>query len=167
MACSSTAVTPGTAQACLSTQPLVRTPTLSSGYTASLTAQAIRCDQARILAQLQGKNFCPPPQTNNRVALYASILEQDAARGCPVSGPTQAFDYPRVGVPESVRIQRVQQTAFNCSVSQVNPETRFIQYKRYDPPAPCPGPTAEQLNSTAPKPTFFSCQPSRIFDSPI
>jgi len=155
MACSPTNGNPGT-------------PNISSGYTSQLVQQAYNCDRQRILGKLQqGSGNCCPPKPSNKSALYASILEQEAATRCQANPVEQAYKFPKVGVPESVRIQRVQSAAIQCSYNQFNPETRFAMYKRYEPPPPCPGPTAEQLNSTAPKPTFFSCQPSRIFDSPI
>ena len=152
--------------ACSPTNGIPGTPNISSGYTSQLVQQAYRCDQARVLAQLQSGPCCPPPSTN-KSAVYASVLEQEAATRCQANQVEQAKTFPKVGVPESVRIQRVQSAAIECSYNQFNPETRFAMYKRYDPPAPCPAPTAAQLNSTAPKPTFFGCQPSRIFDSPI
>lgn len=152
--------------ACPPTQGIPGTPNISSGYTSQLIQQALRCDQSRILAQLQSAPCCKPT-TTNKSAVYASVLEQEAATRCQANQVEQVEQFPKVGVPESVRIQRVQSAALQCSYNQFNPETRFAMYKRYDPPPPCPGPTAEQLNSTAPKPTFFGCQPSRIFDSPI
>lgn len=152
--------------ACSPTNGIPGTPNISSGYTSQLVQQAYRCDQARVLAQLQSQTCCPPPSTN-KSAVYASVLEQEAATRCQANQVRQVDSFPKVGVPESVRIQRVQSASLQCSYDQFNPETRFAMYKRYQPPAPCPGPTAAQLNSTAPKPTFFGCQPSRFFDSPI
>lgn len=154
--------------ACSPTNGIPGTPNISSGYTSQLVQQAFRCDQARVLAKLRtgGGNCCPPPSTN-KSAVYASVLEQEAATRCQANQVKQVDTFPKVGVPESVRIQRVQSASLQCTFNQFDPTTRFAMYKRYQPPPPCPGPTAAQLNSTAPKPTFFGCQPSRIFDSPI
>lgn len=145
--CSSTAITPGT-------------PTNSSGYTERLAQQAVDCDRARILARLQGGvSGCLPEPTGGRGAVYASILELDAARGCPVPQTVETFKYPRVGVPESVRIQRVIQDVTLCATNPLNPTTRFSEYARVFP-APCP---VTPMNTT-PKPTFRpGCTPSRFF----
>ena len=156
--------------ACPPTSGIPGTPNISSGYTSQLVQQAFQCDRQRILEKLQLQqgtgNCCPPPATN-KSAVYASVLEQEAATRCQANQVEQVETFPKVGVPESVRIQRVQSAALQCDYNQFNPETRFAMYKRYEPPAPCPAPTAAQLNSTAPKPTFFGCQPSRFFNNPI
>jgi hypothetical protein len=161
--------TTGLIMACSPTTGIPGTPNISSGYTSQLVQQAFRCDQARVLRLLQqgGGNCCPSQPSTLKAAVYASVLEQEAATRCQANQVRQVDTFPKVGVPESVRIQRVQYANLQCSFNQFNPETRFAMYKRYEPPAPCPAPTAAQLNSTAPKPTFFGCQPSRIFDSPI
>ena len=131
-----------------------------------LIDNAKRCNANNALARARmvyGKacGTCGTPTSNKIVPTESSLLTANLST-CAV----QAIVRP-LPVPESVRIQRVQSAAIECSYNQFNPETRFAMYKRYDPPAPCPAPTAAQLNSTAPKPTFFGCQPSRIFDSPI
>lgn len=150
--CGSDAVTP-------------RTPTLSSGQTAQKAAAAVRCDQARLLSQLRGNaGPCCTTPTSNKSAIYSSVLTQDHATRCQPSAAYQAKYFPKVGVPESVRIQRTQTANLECSVNQMNPATRFSLQTTFVPQAPCPPPTATQLNSTTPKPTFApGCQPSRFF----
>lgn len=139
------------------------TPTFSSGYTARLAAAAKQADQARVLARLRATaTDCCPTTPSNKAALYASVLEQDAATRCQPSPAEQALRFPRQGVPESVRIQRVITDTISCSVDPLDPNTRFSEYRPFLPPAPCPAPTAAQLNSTTPKPTFWpGCTPVR------
>lgn len=145
--CSENAITPGT-------------PTLSSGYTARLAAEANRCDQARILERLRGgTGGCLPQPTPGRGAVYASVKEQEAATRCQVPQAIQRATFPRVGVPESVRIQKLIFEAEQCANNQFNPATRFASYARVVP-LPCP---VTPMNTT-PKPTFRpGCPPSRFF----
>jgi len=141
------------------------TPTSSGGRTSALSARAIRCDQARLLYKLQGgTGQCFPSSGSNRPALYASVLEQDAATQCG-QGPTTVpngstlgpdgvsnktsvsvlkteLEYPKVGVPASIITQDIQQQVLLASVNQFNPVTRFAEYARNIPLArgvvPCP-----------------------------
>lgn len=139
--CSGTSITPGTGN-------------ISSGYTSQLQNQAIRCDQERLLAKLQ-QNDCCLQKPNPRSAIYSSILEQNAMTRCQPLATTQSFLFPRAGVPESVRLQRIQENALLCSTQ--TPVTRFIA------PLPCsaiPAPPPD----TVPKPTNQpGCTPSRFF----
>lgn len=145
--CGENAVTPGT-------------PTSSSGYTAQKGMAAIRCDQAQLLQRLRGA-CCPAPQSN-KSAIYSSVLTQDQATRCQPSQLEQVLTFPKVGVPESVRIQKAQTSVIECSLNQSNPATRYNYYPTFVPQAVCVPPTAEQLNSTTPKPTFWpGCTPQR------
>lgn len=139
------------------------TPTLSSGYTSQLAQTAIRCDTARILERLKGgvSPLCASPVLT-KAAQPASILEQQAQRGCPLSAE-ETLQMPRAGVPEGERIRRVQQAVITCSTDPFNISRRFDAYVRFVPQAPCPPPTAEQLNSTQPMAPMIGCQPSRFF----
>lgn len=98
----------------------------ASGVTDRLVNQAKVCDQTRILARLaaSGTGNCLPVTPNPKGAVAASVLERQAATSCQVSGP-EALLFPRAGVSESVRIQRVQQAALACNVNPTNPATRF------------------------------------------
>jgi hypothetical protein len=149
---------------CAPTNGIPGTPTLSSGLTQQKVQDAARRDQARILATLRASNCGCPTPPNPRGAIYSSVLTQDKATSCQPSPVTQALTYPKQGVPESIRIQRLTTQALECSVNPVNPITRFSYLKpRGVVVPPCPGPTAEQLNSTTPKPTFWpGCQPTRF-----
>jgi hypothetical protein len=149
---------------CSTSQGKPGTPTLSSGLTQQKAIDAARRDQARLLATLRNQPCGCPTPPNPRSAVYASVLTQDRATSCQPSPVVQAKTFPKVGVPESIRIQRLTTQALECSVNQVNPVTRFSYLNpRGVVVPPCPGPTAEQLNSTTPKPTFWpGCQPTRF-----
>jgi len=128
------------------------TPTSSGGRTLQLSAQAVQCDQARILYRLRGgTGQCIPGTGSNKVALYASVLEQDAATRCQTVpngsalGPdgtstrtslsliqTQS-NFPKTGVPASIITQNIQNQVLLASVNQFNPTTRFASYVRNIP----------------------------------
>ncbi len=137
-------------------------PTSSSGHTAQLAAAAVRCDTARILERLRGGGgaACAPTPPNPRAAVYASVLEQDAATSCQITGPA-ALALPKRAMNASQLTLKRQQAVAVCANDQFNAATRFSSYVRVVPQAVCPPTPAEQLNSTAPKPTFYGCQPSR------
>lgn len=139
------------------------TPTLSSGYTSQLAQTAVRCDVARVLARLKGgvSPVCASP-VETKAAQPASVLEQLAQRGCPLTAE-QMLAMPRAGVPEGERIRRIQQEVLTCSTPPLDFKRRFNNYVRFVPQAPCPPPTAEQLNSTQPMAPMIGCQPSRFF----
>jgi hypothetical protein len=136
------------------------TPTISSGYTAQKVEAARQCDQARILSMLRGESCCGSSvKPNPKSAIYSSILTQERATACQPGQVDQAYQFPRAGVPESVRIQKKTVEALACG----DESYRYGNYRRFVAVAPCPPPTAEQLNSTTPKPTFQpGCTPSRF-----
>ena len=137
---------------------------ISSGHTNQITRRAIQCDQARILAKLQGSGSvcCSKPPGTNRAALYASVLTQDAVTACQPT-PEQFARFPKVGVPESVRIQKTQTAALECSVNPLDPNTRFSDYRRWVPNPPCVLTPAETYNARLPKPTYFGgCDPGLV-----
>jgi hypothetical protein len=134
------------------------TPTISSGYTAKKIEAARQCDQQRLLNKLRGESCCAI-KPNPKSAIYSSILTQEKAIACQANQVDQAFQFPRVGVPESVRIQKKTAEALECGDGGY----KYGNYRRFVEIAPCPPPTAEQLNSTTPKPTFQpGCTPSRF-----
>ena len=141
------------------------TPTFSSGVTARRAEEARRCDQQAVLQRLRvGAAGCCPGTPSLKTAMYASVLEQDNATRCQPSVVTQANEFPKAGTTESVRLQNKVAALATCSSDPYNPNERYPWIRRFVPQAPCVGPTAEQLNSTAPKPTFApGCQPSRFF----
>jgi len=137
---------------------------ISSGYTNQLTRRAIQCDQARILAKLQGSGSacCSKPPGTNKAALYSSVLTQDMATACQPT-PQEFAKFPKVGVPESIRIQKTQTSALECSVNPLDPNTRFSDYRRWVPNPPCVLTPAETYNPNLPKPTYFGgCNPGLV-----
>lgn len=150
--------------ACINSTAIPGTPTLSSGLTAQRAREAMRCDQARVLAMLRADagTCCRLPQTN-KSAVYASVLEDDRATRCQPGPVVQAFDFPRAGTTESIRIQRTTTNTLRCSIDPRNPNTAISNVTRTVIPEVCPAMTAEQLNSTMPKPPIGVCQPSRFY----
>lgn len=134
------------------------TPTLSSGHTAQLAEAARRCDQQRLLQSLRvGSGNCCAGAPNPKSAIYSSILTQERAAVCQPSPVEQSLQFPRAGTTESIRLQKTLDRTLTC-------DDRYSQYRRFVPVAPCPPPTAEQLNSTTPKPTYRpGCTPSRFY----
>lgn len=140
------------------------TPTFSSGLTARRAEEARRCDQQALLQRIRTGVTCCPATPSLKTALYASVLEQDHATRCQPSNVTQADSFPKVGTTESIRLQNKVSALATCSSDPYDPSERYPWIRRFVPQAPCIGPTAEQLNSTMPKPSFASgCQPSRFF----
>ena len=132
------------------------TPTLSSGYTDQLTKQAIQCDRARLLANLQ----CCNTPTPGRGAVFASIKEIEASKGCGPNQRVQTLTYPKTATPESVRIQQLQRDAELCANNPLSPTTRFSQYSRVFPSVVC----APTPMPTRPAPTFWrECNPNRFY----
>lgn len=135
----------------------------SGGYTDSLVSSALRCDQQRVLERLKGgAAACCASPILTKTALPASVLEIQKARGCPLTAQQELL-LPKAGIPESERIARVQQAVWTQSTNPTDPNARFSNYTRFVPQAPCPPPTAEQLNSTQPAAPMIGCQPSRFF----
>lgn len=150
---------------CTQTNGHPGTPTLSSGLTSQKALSASRCDQNRLLERLRvGANArigCVGP-SSTKSAIHSSILTQEHSMSCQPSPLEQSFTFPRVGTTESIRIQKKMDALLTCSVDPLDDSSRYVLYRRQNPPAPCPPTPTEQLNSTTPKPTFFpGCQPTR------
>ena len=149
--CERTAITPGT-------------PTLSSGYTQQKAAAAQRCDQARLLQTLrQGSASCCASPPSNKTAIYSSILTLERTATCQPSPVVQAKTFPKAGTTESIRLQNKVSDLITCSINPDDPYNRLNLYRKFVEQAPCPPPTAQQLNSTTPKQSFTVCQPSRFY----
>ncbi len=140
------------------------TPTFSSGLTARRAEEARRCDQQALLQRIRTGATCCPATPSLKTALYASVLEQDHATRCQPNPVIQTDEFPRAGTTEGIRLQNKVSALATCSSNPYDPSERYPWIRRFVPQAPCIGPTAEQLNSTNPKPTFApGCQPSRFF----
>lgn len=139
------------------------TPTLSSGLTSQKTLAAARCDQNRLLETLRmGTGRCSPGVQSTKSAIFSSVLTQERATACQPSPVIQSLTFPRVGTTENIRIQKKMDALLTSSTDPFDPSSRYVLYRRQNPPAPCPPTPTEQLNSTTPKPTFFpGCTPTR------
>ena len=115
---------------------------LSSGYTSQIQSKAIHCDQARLLARLQGYNdCCPRPIQSPSWPPASSTLERKSQSGCGI--PTDILAFPKKAILPSVYTLSLQTTANLYS-------ERFSQYARVFP-TPCPQPTI--TNAGMPKPS--------------
>ena len=139
------------------------TATLSSGYTNRLTANAIRCDQQRILERLKGGTGGCLSRPVAGGGVNASVLEINAQQSCLLT-PQEQQQLPRAGVQASIVTQRLQQNILTCNVNPMDPSTRFNMYNRFVPQAPCPAPVG--LNSTQPIAPTRGCFHSRFY-SPL
>jgi hypothetical protein len=148
---------------CTQTNGHPGTPTFSSGLTSQKALAASRCDQNRLLERLRvGAGTCCPGTPSTKTAIYSSILTQERATACQPSPLVQSLTFPRVGTTENIRIQKKMDALLTCSTDPLDNSSRYVLYRRQNPPAPCPPTPAEQLNSTTPKPTFFpGCTPTR------
>ena len=116
----------------------------------SVTAAIAR---ARLIAPCES---CPPARYSGPGGVAESDRLFKEINDCAVITASQAnilANQSLRGVPESVRIAKTATDVILCSFSPTDPNSRFVQYQgRFIPPA-CPPPSAEQLNSTLPKPT--------------
>jgi hypothetical protein len=128
------------------------TGNLASGQTSLIIQRALQCDQTRILERLKNVQ-CPLPRPSNGSATAASILEIMAAKGCPPT-PQELLTYPQKATTSGINTLAIQNNTVLCGITGVN---RVIV-------APCPGPTAAQLNSTTPKPSVKYCYSKRIYN---
>jgi hypothetical protein len=148
---------------CTSTTKTPGSPTSGSGYASRLAANAVRCDQARLLSRLQSSSCCPNTPQSTKSAVYASILEQRAAKGTECFGipgstvtssaqvTSNYLALPTTGVPSSVLTQRIIQQTLLISTDATNPSSRFSTYNRVIVPLVCPIAT---INNAIPKPSL-------------
>ena len=128
------------------------TGNLASGVTALILKRAQECERQNALKGLRNIQ-CPLPRPLMGSAMYASILELDASKGCPHT-PQELALFPQKATTSSINTRVIQQNAILCGTTGNN---RVIV-------APCPGPTAEQLNSTNPIPSRNFCYSKRIYN---
>ena len=128
------------------------TGNLSSGQTSLIIKKAQECERENVLKKL--KNIqCPLSRPSKKSAFFASILEQDASRGCPPT-PQELLLFPQKATTSGIHTLAIQQKNVVCGTT--GPNRVFIP--------PCPGPTAAQLNSTTPKPSINFCYSKRIYN---
>ena len=136
---------------------------ITGDISSSVTNRAIRKSQAcsvtaaiaraRLIAPCES---CPPPRYSGTGGVSESDRLLKETNDCAIITASKAniiANQTLRGVPESVRTAKIGANTILCSFSPTDPNSRFVQYQgRFIPPA-CPPPSAEQLNSTLPKPT--------------
>ena len=119
------------------------TPNISSGYTSHLQSRAVNCDQARLLARLQGTHDYVKPTRTTAWPPASSTLELNAQAGC--STPTDVLAFPKTAILSSVYTRIVQDETINRTY-------RFSEYFRNFPEPCC---SAKKVtNAGMPKPSL-------------
>ena len=72
------------------------TANISSGYTSQLQYKAVSCDQARLLARLQGLNGSQRSIPSTSWPPASSTLERKAQTGCP--SVTDVLAFPKTSI---------------------------------------------------------------------
>lgn len=105
--------------------------TLSSGYTERLSKHTLSCG---IRAQKDNSNCCrlPSGSTGQTVPPESIYLQ---SKTCLPPTPAQFALYPKVAVPESVRIQTIVAGVQYATLPE--PSQRFNKYDRYQVRPPC------------------------------
>jgi len=107
---------------------------LESGRVANVLAQARMCAAADALARarsLRGSGGCvsgscaPPDSTIKKPVPQSSTDLNAKVANCPIK-----VQGPEYGVPESVRIARLEQRSRDLSIDATNPLARFSEYRR-------------------------------------
>lgn len=127
----------------------------SSGHTSRLANQTIACGIPAVAQRASADGCCKAVVPPGPVARLPSMVLE--SRACPQPTPAQFALYPKVAVPESVRVQnlanRVCQT-YSDPVTQ-----RFAQYRRFQPAPPCQPLPPEANMAGISKPSTRGCPP--------
>jgi hypothetical protein len=143
---------------------------LASGYTEQQRQKALECERDNILSRFRPnvEVCCVPTQYNLGVVTkevpLGSVLTQKAIDCGVRQARENALTFPKTAVSSGEYTARKQSDAVSAICNAFNAESRFLEFKRFEPPFPCPAPTTEQLNSTQP-PAWMPaniCQPSRF-----
>ena len=132
------------------------TASISSGYTSRLHSDAVRCDQARLLARLQtAEPYCLPTRSAGSPT-SSSVIDLKASKGC--GSAIDVLTFPKTAMKSSVHTLAVQNNAINDSINCTS--RRFNSYARVFPDiSRCTAPI--NINKIPNPPTV--CQPSRFF----
>lgn len=120
-----------------------QTATLASGYTQQLQRDAIRCNVTRVLQQLQ---CCPPPvgaalkiQTTSGAHTAAiqkcyTFMPSTITGGCGGLPASEQQQQQPVGISAGGTTASQHLREVVDSLTEFNPERRFLQYKPYEYP---------------------------------
>lgn len=102
----------------------------SSGHTQNLIDNGSICSKPIRALEDCGSCLNKPP---GPVAVYPSMLLKGKICSNNNPSPEDFAKYPKVAVASSVRTQAIMMKAGSTDLSQ-----RFAQFRRYQPPVPCP-----------------------------
>ena len=90
------------------------TANISSGYTSQLQSKAVQCDQARLLARLQGFNGSQRLIPSTSWPPTSSTLEQKAQMGC--TNPLDVLNFPKKAILPSAYTRSLEVKTNSCSI---------------------------------------------------
>jgi hypothetical protein len=129
--------------------------TESSGLTDSLTRKAVQCFIPVQAAKAQSDGCCRSRMPSGPAATLPSMLLAARAAACRGPTPAEFAQYPKVAVPESVRVQNLANRV--CDPMAAGGVNRFAQYNRYQPPVPCQPLPQEANMAGISKPSTRAC----------
>lgn len=138
-----------------------------SGRINQIIADARRCAVKEALAKAKSTYCCPTAVINNQVPSSDSYLagKMNARSGITQQQATAIASASLKGVPESVRINRLQQATVDAYSLYSDPTRRFIQYEGPKVQIQCPPLPTEITNAFLPKPSVL-CAPLFILAAP-
>lgn len=137
-------------------QDTIRAP-LHGDFASSVTAKAAK--ETFQAAPITAGNVCcisPTPPGPLTVQTPSQLLAAQMA-ACPLPTPAEFALYPKVAVPESVRIGNLANGG-TCATLPA-PEQRFAMFNRYNPPIPCQALPQEANMAGISKPSTRGCPP--------
>lgn len=129
------------------------------GRMVQILAAARRCEVKEAIAKARALNSgscCPPvPQSRAVVPLESTNLEAQLARCARITAQqaTTIATQPLRGVPESVRIARLNQDILDQYAPYSDSRRRFLEYQGPQVPVVCPPIPTEITNANLPKPS--------------
>ncbi len=129
------------------------------GRMVQILAAARRCEVKEAIAKARALNSgscCPPvPQSRAVVPLESTNLQAQVAACARITAQqaTVIAQQPLRGVPESVRIARLNQEILDQYAPYSDSRRRFLEYQGPQVPVVCPPIPTEITNANIPKPS--------------
>jgi hypothetical protein len=129
------------------------------GRMVQILAEARRCEVKEAIAKarlLNPGSCCPPvPQSRAVVPLESTNLQGQLARCARITAQQASVlaQQPLRGVPESVRIARLNQEVLDQYAPYSDSRRRFLEYQGPQVPILCPPIPTEITNANLPKPS--------------
>jgi len=130
-----------------------------SGRINQVLSNARRCAVNEALAKARATYCCPGPNNSRQVPSSDTYL-LGKMNSCGIMTPdiaAQMASAPLRGVPESVRIKKLEQDTLNEFAPYNDPTRRFVQYVGPQIQIQCPPLSTEITNAFLPKPSV-RCQ---------